>query len=526
MNLNRVELRERMEPTRLDRAISRTFPGWGLRREVARRRLAMETVRRELSYEAAQVTRLRASASRLQGPEDYSAFPDRLQLIRQMRDLEQNFGLFQSIMDKLAIYAFGRVNYQSSTGDDSVNGLYDAYLAECFARLDLSGRFNLRMLVCIAFKSMLRDGDFAFQWHATPDGLKLTGIEGDRLGGIYMTSGAEDYFQGVTVDLATGLPISYRVFFRTKANAFVNPVEIVPVDLIHLYDPRRFDAYRGVTPFAPVIDEARDLKEVLEACLIGTKFENYHAAIFYTDNALLPDDPSAYIQNSGNEVQASTGAPVVEQELKYGKVQAMPSTGKAEFIKSDRPAETFQTYLTTLIRLIGTALNLPYGFLYDLSALGGPSARMDAQQAMRTVEWHRQNMKERVLERVKNTLLIQGIAEGELPFVPKWSSGEWHFPPAVTIDVGRESAAGIKEWQAGLLTKQSWFAETGQDARDQERIIYAEAQRTVRNAQALAKEFGLPFETALNLIELKLPAGQRAPGTNGGPGGAAVDAAV
>ena len=45
------------------------FPKWGASRLRARR---------EFSYEAARFTRLRASAKTIQGPEDYTAFPDRI----------------------------------------------------------------------------------------------------------------------------------------------------------------------------------------------------------------------------------------------------------------------------------------------------------------------------------------------------------------------------------------------------------------------------------------------------------------
>ena len=57
-----------LTPTVLDRNIAKVFPKWGARRIRARR---------EYAYEAARSTRLRTSATRLQGPEDYTAFPER-----------------------------------------------------------------------------------------------------------------------------------------------------------------------------------------------------------------------------------------------------------------------------------------------------------------------------------------------------------------------------------------------------------------------------------------------------------------
>lgn len=513
-------LKRAMQPTGLDRAIGTVFPGWGAQREAARRTLAIESVRREFTYQAAQTTRLRSTATRLQGPEDYTAFPDRLQLIRNMRDMEQNFGLFQSIIDKLCIYAFGRMKYQPKTGDDAANKLYADYLAERFKRLDLSGRHNLRFLTCLIFKSMLRDGDILAQWRQTKLGMRQTLIEGDRLGGIYMTSAQEDYFQGITIDVETGQPLTYKIYQRSKANAFTNPYDAPAVDVQHIFDPRRYDQYRGVTPFAPILDEGRDLKEVLEACLIGTKFENYHSAFYFTANGLLPEDPGSYVTGADSE-QTPGGQKLSQQTITYGKVMAMPQDGRVEWMKSDRPSGTFQTYVDALIRLIGNALNLSHGFLYNLSGLNGPAARMDCQQSMRTIQWHQENMQERYLDRTKDVLILEGIGDRSIPFVPGWNKGRWYFPPAVTIDAGRESIAGIKAWQAGLGSKDEWFGEAGQDAREEEKVIYAEAQRAVDMAKQLMADNPqiTSFEQALDLIQVKLPNGSGKSGGGGGTGG-------
>lgn len=518
-NVDPEQFRREMSPTGLDRVIAGAFPSWGARRVAARRTLAMEGIRREFSYQAAQSTRLRSTATRLQGPEDYTAFPDRLQLIRNMRDLEQNFGLFQAIIDKLCIYAFGRMKYQPKTGDDGYNVQQGEYLAMRFKKLDLSGRHNLRFMACLLFKAMLRDGDILAQWRQTKLGLRQTLVEGDRLGGIYMASSLEDYFQGITIDVDTGEPLTYKIYRRTKANSFIEPVDAPARDVLHVFDPRRYDQYRGVTPFAPILDEGRDLKEVLEACLIGTKFENYHSAFFFTDNGLLPEDPANYVTSQASETTPN-GTQLSQQAISFGKVMAMPREGRVEWMKSDRPSGTFQTYADMLIRLMGSALNLSHGFLYNLAGLNGPAVRMDCSQSMRTISWHQENLKDRYLDRTKDTLLMEGIADGDLPYKSNWNKGKWHFPPAVTIDAGRESLAGIKEWQAGLLSGEDWWSETGQDAREEEDVIQAEADRRIKRAKKLAADNDIPFEIAMDQIAMRTPNGSQKNGQGGAAGGA------
>ena len=490
-----AEIERMLAPNWLDKAIGVVSPGWGAKRVIARR---------EFTYEAARNTRLRNSASRLQGPEDYTAFPDRLQLIRQMRDLRENFGLFQSIESKLAMYCFGQLRYQALTGEKAVNDAYEARLAERFKNLDITGRHNLRQIVGIAFQSQLTDGDFLLKWQRVAGDLRLVGIEGDRLGGIIMGSPLPDYFQGIQVDPATGIPLTYKVYDRTKANSYVNPSEIPASDCMLYFDPFRIDQYRGVTPFASVINEARDLKELMEAVRIGTKFENYHAAIAYTPNGQPIQQPADFISESNS---LANGQPMLEQELKYGLIQAVPTSSKIEFLKSDRPSGQFQAYLEALIRLLGTPLNLSYGFIYSLLGLSGPAVRMGSQQDLRTIKHHQQNMTERVLDRVKDTLLMDDFANGILPYRPNWRHGRWQFAPSISIDAGRDSAAMINEWKNGLRSKASIYAEDGDDAEEQEMIILGEAERTLDRAIKISEDKNVPLEVALTLLEVRTPNG-------------------
>ena len=488
---------ERMAPTKFDNAIARFFPQWGAQRIRQRRQYA---------YEAAVNTRLRSSSQRLTGPEDYQAFPDRIALIKQMRDLRQNFGLFNGMIRKLSMYAFGRLRYQARTGDKVIDDQYEQYLSACFANCDLSGRHNLRKMIDIAFQSMLCDGDYGLKWQRDRAGeLKLTGIEADRIGGIYMQKTAEDYFQGVTIDEVTGQPLTYQTFYRTKAGTYIDPVDVPAQDLIHVFNPERYNEYRGVTPFASVINEARDLKELMEALRIGTKFENYHSAIQYTASGLPLDDPASFFtsQNGVNNETNSSGSPLAEQDIRFGKIQVAPIGSKVEFLKSDRPSGTLQSYMESLIRLIGAPLNMPFGFLYNLSGMAGPAVRMDSGQAQRAIWLLQENMEERALNRIKNTYLMDGFARGIIKYIPGWQGGKWQYPAWPTIDGGRDSAAGIAEWRAGLGSKDIWWNEQGEDAEEQEGIILEETKRTLDSAQELVDTYEIPMELALTMLETR-----------------------
>jgi hypothetical protein len=127
--------------------------------------------------------------------------------------------------------------------------------------------------------------------------------------------------------------------------------------------------------------------------------------------------------------------------------------------------------------------------------------RADLQQAHRTIEWHQGNMTKRLLNPAKNTALIDAIARGDLPYTPKWHRGKWQFAPAVSIDAGRDSNAKVAERNAGLRSKDSIFAEDGEDAQEQEAIIREEVRRTLKTAKELAEELDFDDDVVLTMLE-------------------------
>ena len=483
---------------RLDSAIAVFAPGWALARARARR---------AFSYEAAVASRLRGSArAPLSGPENYTRANQRLQLIKEVRDLEENFGLWQGIIDKLATYTFGRVRYQQRTSDPKVNQQYEDYLNRWFDSCDIRGQLNFQLIIEQAFKAQIRDGDFGLLLRRTGTGdLALQGIESDRIGGGNGATSTADPFtyQGVKTDPDTGAPLAFEVFDRTLSGQYVNPRMFPAVNLRLLLDPRRADQCRGVTPFAPIINEARDLKEVLVACLAGTKLENYHAAIGYTETGRPLGNPSDFV--AGTETTAA-GDTITEQEIKPGMIQWAPSNAKYDFVKSDRPSGTFQSYIDLLVRLQAIALNLPYSFIYQMLGTG-PAVRADLQMAARVIAAHQSRTEVLGMDPIVQLVLVDAFARGALPFHPEFQRRKWLYSASVSIDGGRESAANISERNAGVRSTASIFAEAGEDAGEQEIIIENEVRRKIETATKIAAETGVSVDFVLTMLGTNTPNG-------------------
>ena len=472
-------------------------PGWALRRERQRKALA---------YEAAISGRLRGHATKKSVPNDYTESRDRLELIRQARDLNENFGLFASIIRKLSIYALGRVRYRAHTGNADLNKQIDGYIKSRSLNCDVSDRYSLPELARMALCETLVAGDVFCLFRNTEGGTAPQLIEADRVGGDIGIPVKIGEFGGVRFDPDTGRVINYDIYDRTPAGGYINRRDIPSQNMAHIIDPERYDRYRGISAFAPVLNDMRDLKEVMAACLIGVKFSEYHAGIM-TGGSGIPNDPSSYFSPSSEKF--SSGEPMTETKLTPGTIQHIPGDYKLDFMKSERPSGQFQSYLELLIRTISSALCLPYGFVYSLSGLGGPAARMDAAQAQRVIEHWQAVIKERFLRPVASRWILDGVANGEIQVSAgtRLTDGVWQFAPRLTIDVGRESAAGIDEIRAGLRTRADWWDEEGKDSDQEMEIIRDEALKIINDAKALSESTGLPIERCLDILDMRAPNG-------------------
>jgi len=481
-------------PNAFERALATFAPG--IARERYRNRVAF-------SYEGARISRLRDTPQHNPNPENASDAYSRVNLLKQVRDLCENSVLFQSILTKLGNYALGEVRWQAKTEDREWNKKAERIIAEWSRDCDVSGRFSFQDHCRIALYSVLRDGDYF--WHIRTEGgmLKLQGIESDRVGGANPIT-KEGESSGVIYDVSTGKPTAYRVFRRTAAGNYAEGVEVSANEIVPFFDHLRYDQYRGISKFAPVITTARDLKELMEATRIGVKFENYHGAIAYSERGQSNDPIDFFASGPSTNIN---GANVPEFKLEPGVVKHLPNTSRMDFLKSDRPSGQWQSYVRMLVKEILQALDLPEGFGWDLAGLGGPAARMDAAQAYRKIRYLQNALMVPRMDRVTYLRLMQAFADGELEYRDDWKARAWQFPAMPTIDVGRDSAAGINEVRAGLLSKADWFAESGQDGDEEEATIGREATALIERAKAISAETGFPVERVVDMLDMRIQNG-------------------
>lgn len=484
-----------------ERLIGVISPKW----EVARMQARVQ--KHLFEYQAAQADRLFSPKTYGVPAENQKTAWDRNVMLWEARDLVENFSPAKQILTKFAENV-APSEYCPTTGDRD----YDMILAEYFhdwcRKSDFEGRHCFRKLVEIAVMTRPVDGDCGFIVRRMEDGeIRLQLIAGDRIGNPNEVNFSDNYFSGITVD-RFGRPISYRIYRVLKGGGYADPEEVSRENFLHYTDAFRSDQYRGVTDFHSCLRSARMIKDILEAEQVGVKFASQQAALVFNAAGAPPArnlfTPSVATTLPNNETKQQEYSEFgVLRYLQHGdKVEVMPS----------RPGSSFNGFTELLMEHFAMGVGVSCGVLFGTQDYKGPSVRAEFAQADRTFARHKANLCAKILEPIRDAVLLNAIASGELP-KPKKAAGEttvqavkralrgcFRFPAKLTIDVGRESDANINENTIGAKSLQEIAAEQDADAfarLEQNAQVAAEVAR-------LAEKYDVP-ETAIRLVGKTLP---------------------
>jgi lambda family phage portal protein len=469
---------ERSLHTAIERTIALVSPRDAVRRQFERKVF-------EFGYDAANPGRsrqIKSSGLFNAASENLSNNRDRIKMMWEVRDLVQNYSFIKSILLKEAMYVCGKIQYQANTGDPNVDSAIEDYLGNWFENCDLTGRHVFRQLIQLAHVGMRRDGDFGFILVAQGPDLKLQTVEADRIGNPNQAGLAEaNYFGGIKVN-ELGQIVFYRIFTRNIHGQYSDPTEVPPDSFVHYFDPLRSDQYRGITAFDTTIPHARDLYELLQMEKMAVKWASAQTGVITKQDPSMPD------WKAGDSTTAR-GTPI--EAVEAGKLhRLLPGEQVTPFPGSNRPSATFNGFIVTLVREMANGLNLPFSFVWDLSVLGGATARLETAMTQRAFARHQNLLVEQVLTKIKNAVLTRAMAFKQIPPIPTYRMGKWQFPAHITADVGYQTAADLQMLSAGLKTRSDIYGEMGLDFEDQSRIL----AREVQFYQRLAAETGVPIE--------------------------------
>jgi hypothetical protein len=195
-----------------------------------------------------------------------------------------------------------------------------------------------------------------------------------------------------------------------------------------------------------------------------------------------------------------------------GMIRYFQNSDRVEVMPS-RPSQAFTGFVQHLMHEIALGVGVPEGVLFGTQDYKGPSVRAEFAAADRVFTRQQGVLTDKVLDPIKDAVILDGIARGEIPpptllagetmvqALRRATKGEWRFPAKLSIDVGRESAANMNENRQGAKSLQEIAAEEGTDAFSRLEQIAIEAGFI----KELSTKYGVP-ETAIRMVTQQLPA--------------------
>jgi lambda family phage portal protein len=477
-------------------------------------------------YQAAQANRLFQPKTNEQPAESPQTVRARHTMMYEARDLIANFSAIAGIPEKYALSCTPN-EWSPATGDRDYDRKVSDYFHAWCKKADVTGRHSFRQLVGMALQMRPVDGDCGFALRSTRDGIRLQLVPADLIGNPQEGAMLENYIDGIVLD-KFGTPVAYRIFHRDRNGSYTDPEDVPARAFCHYFDPFRADQYRGVSEFHAVINTARMLKGILDAEQVGVRFASQQAALVFNERGsasprqAFSPVPSITLENGQQRKDELSDVGMIKYFNTSDKVEVMPS----------RPSSAFTGFVEHLMDEIAMGLGIPRGVLFGTQGYKGPNVRAEFAQADRVWDRQRGILTDKVLDPIKNDVLLAAIASGELDMPPakdgetpaqalrRATKGEWRWPARMTIDVGRESAANLNEHRQGIKSGQQIAAEQGTDF---ESVLEQKAIEA-----ALVREFSTKYgvpETAIQLITTSLPSTPAAAAASGENVGAAASIA-
>lgn len=378
-----------------------------------------------------------------------------------------------------------------------------ALWAEKKQNCDALGVNNFSGIQQLAVKSWLTSGDvFVVIQRAKPTPLnpytlRLHMVEADRCstplsyGGSFLMGSTEGVNQsnnhkihdGVEVD-AKGAIIAYYI-----RNTY--PFQTIPDEthwdriaaygkktglpnILHIMDSERPDQYRGVPYLAQVIEPLLQLRRYTESQLTSAIIQSFFTAWIKTEtdptlipfNETGPGDSPLYPEPGGDGISHSES----EYEMGPGQVVHLKDGEDIVFGHPEIPAASFESFVKTICREVGAALEIPYDVLlkeFDSSYSASRGALLEAWEGFRM---KRTWLTDALCQPVYEIWLSEAVALGRIkapgfwddPLVrAAWCKSRWIGPTQGSLDPKKEAAASLSLISHGLKTHEQVAIEIG-----------------------------------------------------------------
>lgn len=448
-------------------------------------------------------------------PADADLLPDLGMLVSRSRDLNRNNGLasgsVQTVQDNVVgaglrlasspnYKALGKDIKWASDWTRSVETLWQAYAEGCAC--DAAGTLNFASMTNLIFRSVLENGEALALPLWLDRGIEtqfktcFQVIDSDRLSNPIGQIPTNKFRGGIEMD-DYGRPLAYNIrkvlpFFGWNqmiwlgASGFLGGADIfgggsfvwerIPAitdfgrpRVLHIFQKDRADQTRGKPILSPVIEQFRMLDSYQRTELQSAIVNSLVAGVIET-----PMDPASITEMMGGDPKQYLGEKnQYRVRLEGGAFIPLWPGDKLTPYTPARPAQTYLSFVESVIRQIGCATGLPYELIAkDFSKVTYASARAALGEAWRFFYNRRKWMADYWATPVFSMWLEEAVNAGLIDAPDFYDNRaaytrcKWIGPPRSQIDPVKEAQAQAIRLQNRTTTLEVECAEGGQDWND------------------------------------------------------------
>jgi lambda family phage portal protein len=387
--------------------------------------------------------------------------------------------------------------------------------------IDSERQLPFSLLQGLIFLKVLEDGDVLvnmprFQRPGSPYTLKLQLIEAARLINKDRSQNTA-YLSGGVVKDSNGAPTAYHVLnqhpgalFRTLVGGAQLTWTQIPAFgpsgnplCLHLFDKNRPGQSRGVPYLAPVTELIKQLGRYTDAEVMAAVVSGM-LTVFVTNESGNPAMGPA--PNWSN----TTGDPANQvdptgMELGYGSVVGLLPGEKIETVSPGRPNPAFDPFMTSILRQIGMALELPFEILIKHFTASYSASRAALMEAWDYFRRRRHWLITMLCQPIYEAVITEAVARGRLaapgflsdPIVRRaWLGSAWIGDAPYHLDPLKEINAAKERMDTFLTTHEEECAAMPQGGSDWQ----AKVPQFIKEHQIL-KDNGLLPEPTVRITE-------------------------
>lgn len=463
----------------IGKIISFVSPEKALRRATAKKKL--EIFNTGYSYHGAstQKSSMAGWVSKGGGVKE-DIYKNRKKLVERSRDLYMGAPIATGVLKTIVTNAIGTglklkstldtqiLNISEKEADELENKIEKEFELWADNKIDQAQLLNFYQIQELVFLTLLLNGECFIKLNyvesfRNPYRLKLQIIEPDRVETPKDKEQDKTVVEGVKLN-SYGAIEGYYICKEHPLDSFGNvTTEYVPVNdgnsrnIIHLIAVERPEQLRGIPLLSPVIEALKQLDRYTEAELAAAVISGMYAIFIESDKASLQGADIGQQDFSEDEDEEDMNI-----ELKPGIVVGLKPGERANTANPGRPNAQFDPFVTSILRQIGTALEVPYELLikqFSSNYSASRAALLEAWKMFRKrKEWFAKNFTQIIYEEWIREAYLLGRIDlkkfGEDPLLDKaWCQAQWNGPSQGQIDPLKEAKASILKIQEGLSTR-------------------------------------------------------------------------